>query len=143
MKQVIITLSLVVGILFCSCQRTDLKSKVVGEWEGIYERDVNPKGEVSEYEYHNIITFNSNGTFTDRYDGGVVREGTWSLDGRDFAIYYERMYENGVLNKKADTFHGIGRLEKVTDTEMMLDLAVSADGLSGHLDVKQDYIRHK
>ena len=127
MKQVIITLSFIVGILFVSCQHTDLKSKVVGDWEGIYEHQVSPRGTVTEHEYHNIITFNSNGTFTDRYDGGVVREGTWSLEGRDFAIYYERMYENGVLIKEADTFHGTGRLEKVTDTEMMLDLEVVAD----------------
>lgn len=128
-------------ILFCSCHHTDLKSKVIGEWEGIYEREVSRQGMITEHEYHNIITFNPNGTFTDRYDGGVVWEGTWSLEGRDFAIYYERVYEKGVLVKDANTFHGTGRLEKVTDTEMMLDLDVVADGYGGYLDTKMDFIR--
>lgn len=145
MKHLATLMCLMATITLFSCHqsdKTDYKAMMIGDWECIHEHHENQAGDKSDFEDHNIISFKSDGTFTDKYNTGVVYEGSWSLNGRDLTIDYKKAFENGVQkNTSAAVMHGSGKLKKITDREMTYKTHVTVPGFDGYLDITQDFIR--
>ena len=138
-----IVLNFVCGLFISSCQHTDLKENIIGNWMDVYEYHEYPKKDRidrEEMRYTSIYTFESDGSFVNKFENGAYQDGKWSLNGKEITLIYERLVDkNGNLVEEWDNYRGKGNVEIINDSEMTFDLKMTYKSDKAYYKIK--YIR--
>lgn len=107
--------------------QTQCREQLIGQWKMTYERQVTRYGEetsLNDEEWIGLtLTFNEDGKLVLCSKTGKTYEGTWSLSPEGISMQY-----------RAGNYY-TGKITKVNDTDLELDLKSTEDGYDGYLNV--------
>lgn len=106
---------------------------ILGKWICTYEKQVNMQGQVTSEnnDIGYIREFRSDGSFTDVFPSGNSNTDKWTLEKDAITIHYPTT-PPAVYN---------GKVKKLTDKSLELDMRLTSTGMSGHIDCSEKYER--
>lgn len=122
-----------IGMVSCNTKQnvpidqTQCREQLIGQWKMTYERQVTRYGEetsLNDAEWMGVtFTFNDDGKLVLCSKTGKTYEGTWSLSSEGISMQY-----------RAGNYYN-GKITKVNDTDLELELKSTEDGYDGYLNV--------
>ena len=129
-------------MLLSSCQskidQSQYRDQILGKWKCTYEKQISTKGTVIEDYPNYIAEFSSGGKYKETHPaevGGNVNEATWSIDGTNLTLVFEKLTDNG-------------KIVNFTDKQLVVEYTTFVEvkgvkGSSGYVHCHTEYERVK